>query len=490
MPTPDWNIEARRLITEKCLIAADVDKTVLEQGHNRERQQFLDKVAPQLLLAASYGTNLAFLTGNSIHEFSSRFLRWLIDQLCHTDHLELLDRFHFFCNSGGVYARLSHKDKWLRKILTQQNTDGKLKDRIFRAITVPSNGGSNFAIRPCFIDAAYIERSMIPQDDAARITSVLEDAAQSYLDVLKAKRSTYEKSYDLSVVCDNTGFKAPHADMRIVDYGSNASLKKATVQITLKPILSFRQAYKPEKLFGKDERSKLIQIIQAKLDEKGLNHYIARPGGRSSIDVTLEKLDKAYALEFLIDRLNLQGQLRRGQKLGYNTIYFGDEVIVGGGNDYAVTRIPGLLVFAVNPDKNLIPFLSHIFVPSAILERTDATADVLTHFNNCALRLLKNFDHMVKAKKQSDIKTALEVLKEEIFAARIREKIADLKHTHHTSVDDWQTLHAFVTLMCRNDPAARQWLSILINELDAIMTQLATNTASLQPALGTSHPDW
>jgi len=37
------------------------------------------------------------------------------------------------------------------------------------------------------------------------------------------------------------------------------------------------------------------------------------------------------------------------------------------------------------------------------------------------------------------------------------------------SPDDWQILHAFVTLMHRDDPAARHWLSILVDEFDAIM---------------------
>ncbi|HXM51027.1 MAG TPA: hypothetical protein VN956_24495 [Pyrinomonadaceae bacterium] len=489
MRSADLNTQARRLITERCLIAADVDKTVLTQGHERERQQFLDRVAPQLLLAASHGTNLAFLTGNSMHEFSSRFLKWLIDQLCHTDHLELLDRFHFFCNSGGVYARLSHQDEALQQALSRRSTDEAPNDRVFRAITVHRDEGTQLAIRPRFIDSAYIQRSLIPETDASRIGSILDEVAQAYLADLKRRKSIYDKSYDIESVCSDGSFIVPRSDTRMVEYGQEASSHKATVQITLKPILSFRHARKQGQLFGRDVRTKMIRVIQASLDEEGLSHFVARPGGRSSIDVTLEKLDKAYALEFLIDRLNLQGQSRKGEKLGYNTIYFGDEVIVGGGNDYAVTRIPGLLVFAVNPDKKLIPFLSHIFVPSAILEGADATADVLTHFNKCALGLLNDFAHSLRGKRRAEVRTALEVLKEEIFASRIREKIADLKHTHHASVDDWQTLHAFVTLMCRNDPAARQWLSILINELDAIMTQLANNPASIQAGMGTSHPD-
>jgi hypothetical protein len=73
-----------------------------------------------------------------------------------------------------------------------------------------------------------------------------------------------------------------------------------------------------------------------------------------------------YALQFIIDRLKVQGSARLGEKIGTNTIYFGDEVIVGGGNDYPVTKIPGLLVFAVNPDRDLVPISSDVFIPSTI----------------------------------------------------------------------------------------------------------------------------
>jgi hydroxymethylpyrimidine pyrophosphatase-like HAD family hydrolase len=485
MPIDEINAEARRLITERCLIAADIDKTVLAQGDQEERCRFLENIAPQLLRAAALGTHLAFLTGNSMHELSTRFLRWLIDHLCHTDRLELLDRFHFFCNSGGVYAYFSPEDEELKCHLSHPNAD-----EVFHAITERLDGGKRLAIHPRFIDAAYIQRCRIPDDDAGRILAILEKARAKYVNDLKVRGDTHEKSYDLTRVCDNGELKIPHPDLRIVRYGSG-ELKEATVQITLKPILSFRHAHEDRRsrLIGKDLRSKLTETIQKELDTQGLGHYVARPGGRSSIDVTPEKLDKAYALEFLIDHLNLQGHARRGQKFGSNAIYLGDEVIVGGGNDYPVTRIPGLLVFAVNSEKDLVPFLSHIFVPSTILEGPDATAGVLEHFNRCALSLLNNFGQPAKGQTRSSTKTALEALKEEIFATRVREKIADLKYTDHLSVEDWQVLHAFVTIMYRNDAAARQWLSMLMNELDAIMTQLATHKVSAQPALGTSHPD-
>jgi hydroxymethylpyrimidine pyrophosphatase-like HAD family hydrolase len=484
----DLQLEASRHITRNCLIAADIDLTLLNQGSDKERQEFLVDVAPQLIRAASLGTNLAFITGNDMHELCNRFLKWLIEHLSLTDQLELLHNIHMFFNSGGVYVNFSSLD--LKKISSGKPFNPKpiekLRDRLFRIITMPEREGGNLIIRPQFIDADYIERSEIPEDDARKIRIILEEAARTYLRELEARRLTLNRTYDIARVSDHSGIIRPRAHVRTVSYYSKGTVKQAVVQITLKPILSSRHARRDSQPTGKDPRSKVVEMIQSKLDEQGLG-YEARPGGRSSIDVTLERLDKAYALEFLIDRLKLQGLSRQGRKFGSNTIYFGDEVIMGGGNDYPVTRIPGLLVFAVNSDRERVPCLSDVFVPSTILEGPEATAEVLMHYNKCACRLLK--DYLRRDKKRSVNRTAVEVLKEEIFAKRVREKIASLSDANQTPVEVWQTLHTFVTLMCRNDPNARQWLSILIGELDAIMKQLATSRPSVHPALGSSHPD-
>lgn len=478
MSLGDFSGQAKRLITAGSLIAADIDQTLLVKGAERERQHFLESVAPELLRAASLGANLAFLTANSMHELSSRFLQWLIAQISHIGRWEVLDRFHFFSNSAGVYAHFSLSDKALKSLLSEAGSAAAL-NKVLGAITVP-DAQKKLAIRPRFIDAGYIERSMIPEDEAEAISEILERIGQEYITDLVAKRSTYGKTYDISQVSDNSKLRIPKSELRIIAYGSDSHPRRATVQITLKPILSFRHAHKPFHKFGNDLRVALTEKIQAKLDAQGLGHYVARPGGLSSIDVTLEKLDKAYALEFIIDRLNLAGCSRRGQKFGSNAIYIGDEVIAGGGNDYAVTRIPGLLVFAVNPDQRLIPFLSHVFVPSAILVGPDASGEILSQFNKCAVKVLSEFDRQGELKGRCE--TALHALKEELFVTRIRENISNLRDTDRTSVEDWQTLHAFVTLMVRKDPAAGQWLSILISELDAIMAQLATGKASTEPA--------
>jgi hypothetical protein len=82
------------------------------------------------------------------------------------------------------------------------------------------------------------------------------------------------------------------------------------------------------------------------------------------------------------------------------------------------------------------------------------------------------------------VKTALEVFKEQIFLERMRESLAQLGEDGGASVEDWQTIHTLVTLMRRNDAAAKQWLSILIRELDEIMVQLAAGQAGAALAPG------
>jgi len=472
MLSSEYSKEAQDLIAGRCLVAADIDQTLLFSGAEHERQLFLENLAPELLRAASMGVNLAFLTANSMHELSSRFLRWLVDQLVHTDRLSLLDRFHFFVNAAGVYVHFSSSDKTLGPILSKAHQHS-YPDTILRALT-KSDSDQKLVIRPRFVNAEYVERCSIPDVDAQSIVAIMEDVAKQYLWNLQAGQSSLERAYDISKVSDDRGLRVPAVDRRSLEYGVGPSARRANVQLTLKPILSFRHAHEPSQIYGRDLRTQVTEQIQEKLDQKGLGHYVARPGGLSSVDVALEKVDKAYALEFLIDKLNLRGYARHGQRMGSNAIYIGDEVIVGGGNDYPVTRIPGLLVFAVNPDQGLIPFLSQVFVPSAIRVGPDATAEVLGRFNKCVVRLLGEPE---RCGTDGRVKTALDALKEEIFVERIRESLMHLGTKGGASVDEWQTIHTLVTLMRRKDPAARQWLSILMRELDEAMIQLAVGQA-------------
>jgi hydroxymethylpyrimidine pyrophosphatase-like HAD family hydrolase len=478
--------QARRLVTEKCLIATDADQTILAQTPNREEEKlvFFRRMAPQLVEAARLGAHIGFITGNSMHELCSRFLDSLIEQLCHTGDLAVITRFHFFCNSGGVYFHFpeSAVEGAARRAAKVERGE-RLRRCFWHAITFSKN--KELSIQPQFVDTGYVERCLIAPGDAQLIENILRETAAEYMLELQRNRKLYDQKYDLDWLSEKDGsIKVPTAEVRAAAYRNGTLEKGATVQITLKPVLSFRQAREDyaRELFGKDLRSQVVHQIQEKIDRAGLGLYVARPGGRASIDVTLERLDKAYALEFLIDHLRLQGNTHRRQQFGANTIYFGDEVMVGGGNDYPVTRIPGLLVFAVNRDRGLVPFLRDVVVPSAIFEGPEATADVLTQFNQCARRLLKGFqpDHSRK--------TAIEALKEELFATRISEKIAHLR-AGETSVDDWQTLHTFVTLMARDQGCGRQSLSLLVKELETIMGQFAARSGEAMPIPVVGHSE-
>jgi hydroxymethylpyrimidine pyrophosphatase-like HAD family hydrolase len=489
----DLREEARRRITASCLLASDIDQTLLKQSTPHERQDFMLAAGPKLVEAAHLGAHLAFLTGNSMHELCSRFLNSLIHLLCQSEALHLLSQFHFLCNSGGVYAHISPKDAGLQAAIDRGRASGHLAEHVFREITTCAEIDSKLSIRPRFLHGEYIERSSIPENDVARIHLILEMELGWYLREVAAKRQALSKMYRLEEVLqpgEQGEFIEPGIDLRLVAYGEESASRKATVQITVKPILSFRHARQPERMFGQDIRTRFLERVQAKLDACGLGYYVARPGGRSSVDVTKAKLDKEYGLRFLIDLLNVQGQERQGRKLGSNTIYFGDEVIVGGGNDYPVTRIPGVLVFAVNSDRALVPLLSDVFVPSAVLDGPDATAQILTQFNNCAQRLISTYIRCGDKMRCSPVtQTAVDALKEEIFAARIQNKIASLRATGQARAEQWQMLNTLITLMCRDDPLAREWLSILMEEFDAIMKQQASRGGVTPLAIGNSHED-
>jgi hydroxymethylpyrimidine pyrophosphatase-like HAD family hydrolase len=464
--------EARRILTARCLLAADIDKTIVAQGSEREKQDFLRLVGPQLIQAAKLGTNLAFISGNAMEELTGRFLRWLLHQLCYLDEMELLSQFHFFCNSGGVYVHFDLDDPSLRQIITSEPSKldaSSYAEAVLKSVTSTSPETGLAVIHPRFVDAAYIRRSRIHDQEVSGICEILEQESKRYLREIEAKEPQLEKLYRLEMVRADGIFVHPRIERRYVTYGTTEPAEQATVQITLKPVLSFHQAHQMPKLFGRDLRSVVVSRIQARLDASGLGHYIARPGGRASIDVTTAKLDKAYALEFLIDRLNVYGNPRLGQHFGSNTIYFGDEVIVGSGNDFAVTRIPGLMVVAVNPQRDLVPLISQVLIPSTILEGPDATAQVLSVYNRCAEQLLRKYVRGSSTKSHAPSKTAVEAVKEEIYSQRTHEMLKTLQ----ADVEDWEALHSLVSLIVRQEPRSRRWLAFMMNELNSVLMNLA-----------------
>jgi hypothetical protein len=487
------------IITSKCLIAADVDKTYVEQGSENEQEAFLLNMAPQLNKAAILGTNLALITGNSMHELMTKFLRWYCRELCATKTLDTIVKLHLFCNSGGIYIRFPEDNALIREI-----TGGKTYDEreVFNLLTVEESG--SVSIKPEFIQSDYLLKTRISGADEERIIGVLREVRAEYLGRIKASRKKLAGEYYIDedppdpgdgLRCDFLGGidgiseEDVKIEIRKVRYIDSGSVRDCTSQITLKPVLSWRYAKNLKKKYSNDCRSWAVRRIQEELDERGLSQYIARPGGRSSIDITLEKLDKAYALEYLIDRLNIAGQKRFGEKFGCNAIYLGDEVISGGGNDYAVTRIPGVLVLAVNPEPKLIPFLSNVLVTSDVLNGPAAAANILSNYNEIAEVMIEQRKKNLQPKRKNKTPNAIYMLKEKWYIERIREKVNSGKFPNNLSMDEKNMIHTLVTLICREDGNAKGILASILKEFDEIIATLENDEVLKLGCCGTSHPD-
>ena len=490
----DMNDQARRVVTEQCLIAADVDRTILTYADSpfMEKQSFRDEIAPELFKAAKLGAQIAFITGNSMRELCSRILPWLIEDLCHRFQPGLLACFHFFSNCGGVYFRIADAAELAEKV-------GANPERILKSIVDRDPKGKPIneakgdtkervgCIKPRYVDGAYLEQCMMSRDDASAIKEIALRVAASYMGRLSKQRRQYEEQYDLDRFSKQGPFPEAAPDERMVWYEMGGLPKAASVQVTLKPVLSseFAREGKRKECEGHDERTCVCRELQQEMDTAGLGHYTARSGGRTSIDITLDRLDKAYALEFLIDRLRLQGNTRRGRQVGSNAVYFGDEVLAGGGNDYPVTRIPGLLVFAVGREVQNVPFRSAVIVPSWFVAGPAATSKVLADLNRIAEELIDGF-----RPGQAEYRTAIDELKVRMFSKRIEEKLTQMKLDRLSAADQWQVMHALVTLVCREDFASRHWVALLVDELDAIMKHLWSFRESPPPIhMGMSHPD-
>lgn len=488
----------KKIVTGKCLIAADIDKTYVEQGKPEEKTSFLIDLSPKLNKAANLGTNLAVITGNSMDELSKRFLSWFIQQLCTTNSFHTIDQLHLFCNSGGIYIHFSKKDEAIKQFLSVEDCDYK---EIMKQITYDEN--DKLHIRPEFIQNDYIQKTMIPDKDSALIVHILDKIWEEYknyintnIEKLKEEyyifeeppKKTQRSFYDF--IDRNTNEIHDYilgVDKREIKNKCNENISTFTAQVTLKPILSWHYAKEKKNKFKNDERTEIVKKIQQELDSIGLSQYCVREGGRSSIDITLEKVDKAYALEYLIDKLNIGGQRRFLEKFGSNTIYLGDEVINGSGNDYAVTRIPGVLVLAVNSDPEYVPFLSNVLVPSCVLTGPKASATILSKYNNIAeerIAILEN-----SKSDQFSGKNAITLLKENWFVDRILEKVHSKEFNRNLSMDEKNMLHTLVTLVCREDNSAKDWISILVKEFDEILSTLEKNNYVKISGLGSSHPD-
>ncbi|MCD4678382.1 MAG: hypothetical protein K8S18_20705 [Desulfobacula sp.] len=470
---------AKLLITNPCLIAADIDKTFLQQGYVNERREFIQKLAPELLKVANTGSNIAVVTGNSFKELSTRFLKYLFKYLEDNSETEVLSKFHFFCNSGGVYFHFNEDElKTIKK--------GELNKMIFDS----KNANQ---IKSSFINEEYLNKTKIEQNDIVKIKNVLDTLWLEYLNDLKSNILEYQKEYfiEKSPGKKSESFKYPienalndseHVEVRYFNYKND---NPVTVQITVKPVLSWRHAINPKDKFNNDLRIKLIKSIHERFDKIGLTKYTARTGGNTSIDITKSKLDKSYAIKYLIDHLGIEGNERKSERFGSNVIYMGDEVISGGGNDFPITKIDGVLVLAVNKIPKYVPFKSRVIIPNE-LTGPDASALVLSEYNHIVQKELTKWTDRI-TKEKFPKKNAVQLFKEKWFSEKIKEKISNTFFEKKLSTEELQVLYTFITLINRSDESAKKWTNILVNELDEIMEALDKSEYERLSGIGSSY---
>lgn len=462
------------IVAKSCLIATDVDKTILAQSGNAddEKNEFVRSLAPALVDAARLGVNICFLTGNSMKQLASRMLQLLVRSLCARKEIRLLEKFHFFCNAGGVYAHFSETDSAVADLVKRDCVRREhLEVADVMDVLTKRISKKEIVIRPRFLDRRYLVETLISSEELARIETVLGRVGRRYAAAFKAKAPALKKSYDVEKFLRDGKRRTPQVHRRMIEFGGDSDPDSGSVQLTLKPILSFHYANPRQKTRiareQRDLRSKFIREINEELREDGLSSFVARAGGRTSIDVTSEFLDKKFALEHLIWRLGVKGVERNGEKPGTNTIYLGDEVLVGGGNDYAVRHIPGLLVLAVNEEKALVPFAENIYIPHELFAGPEASSYFLKSFVVEASSLYR--ECQVRGKDYSK-GNAVVAYKRKLFGNRIRNFA---RQTDRLTADELQMVHALVSLMSRRERADRNWVSIVTENLDAIMKNLA-----------------
>jgi hypothetical protein len=171
---------AQRLLTRRSLIAFDLDKTVLHQGHHSELQTFTMSVCQTLIHLAVQRYNISAVTGNDLHQLSSRFMKTLVEELCRHQQLQLLSVMHLFCNCAAVYICFSLDSPVLAALLAKQATlaPQQLQEAALEALFHTVDG--LLEIRPDFIVPEYLARTCMPSAEARKIAELAQAAADEW----------------------------------------------------------------------------------------------------------------------------------------------------------------------------------------------------------------------------------------------------------------------------------------------------------------------
>lgn len=422
----------------RSLVAFDVDKTVLHQGKEDELALFRHGICRTLIRAAQHGLLLAAITGNSLQQLASRFLKALVEELCTQGVLELLCNFHFFCNGASLYIHIDpQRCQEFASLLAAAGSLGieELQAQAANCIFDPPG-----AVRSRFVLSRYAQQCCIPQEDAADIVAVCDEECQRWWNSIAGPDGKCLGMRERFYIAGGDGADATMRQEAASDavnkeaavFGPCRAAPAATTRtcvagdgvryitsVNVLPVLSFRHARGRVLPSAEDPRMRLVAIIRERMQRMGLVRYIVNPGGRSTIDISHHLVNKRSALVWLLRQLGAEGVEQLGEPLGVNAVYFGDEVILHG-NDLAVAEVPGVLVFAVNELRQRVPFRTNVELP------TETTALLGPEATQAVLEDLVQFVEVRLQSSEPDGRSVIAAWKERRLMQRLKRKSQQL----------------------------------------------------------------
>lgn len=481
---------AKEKLTRGSLIAFDLDKTVLEQGNPDEIEIFERSICYTIIHLVDQGYNIAAVTGNSFEQLSKRFTKSLIKELCHYRKLELLDRFHLFCNGASVYIRFPEED--IRHLVQYQNEKDLMNCYLhseeelnkFSMLEIFDDKSAK-AISYKFVDHKYLEQTKLNDDELEILTSIADNLVEKWWNknirkgLNKTDNSNIRSNFyinfegglenilneEMKIECElsenkdaciyeaydnKNDLRKPKAQLRPVKANNGIIYHP---QIAVKDILSHRHA-KNNITYAQDHRMLLIDKIKKELDKKGINKIAVTPGGRSTIDIAEQDSNKKEAISYLIRQLNIKGDKKKGEGEGINVLFFGDEVVLSG-NDYEVNDIKDIQIFAVNACPEKVPINSQIKIPRVQMIGPRATDHILMKLSLITADLLGEYENDCKKgvkKPRYGNKTSVHLFREIIEKEIIREKLHNtlsLYEIGNTNLNILKAISTLVTVLTR-----------------------------------------
>lgn len=523
---------AKEKLTKRGLIAFDLDKTVMEQGDPNEIKMFVWSICHTLIHLADQGYRISAVTGNSLEQLSSRFTKALLSELSRFRKLELLSQFHLFCNGASLY--IEFPTEMIEELIEKQDmldeddgnysySDESLKEFAFRHVF---DDTPKFEIKSNFISPEYVNNTMLTQGRVNMLLKVANSVAESWWeevlhDINSGVNSVFRRDYFINYPASDTESNErvdndlENSDMREVSVfklynGEKLNKPKARIrgcsingiefctQIALNHILSFRHS-RTVLDRTRDPREKLVGIIKNKINSLGIDQISVVPGGRGTIDITDQDANKKDAILYLVRALSIKGDRAKGEGIGINVIYFGDEVVLRG-NDYDVTEIDGIQVFAVNERRERVPIGSNIRIPRTHQVGPSATDFLLTRLRLVTGDLLGSYvmDYMNDVQlPRYGHKSAIRIFREQIEKEIIQEKIGEgslLWKSGKMDITILQAISTLLTILMRDGELPRDIAKRVNNMIDTYGKDAQTlfekdTQTSAFIALGGSHWD-